>query len=299
MKIRYSEIFNSFQGEAGFAGMPTVWLRTFGCNLECNGFGQKDPTDPSSYVLPYQTIELKNFTKLEELPVFPFGCDSSYSWSNRYKHLVHTKTVEEIADELWQKAQELGANSSSGGWVHWKTDQPIQLCFTGGEPGLWDKQLAELIEVMESRGQSPFQITIETNGTKQFPAIAAKCNRYGIPLYFSISPKLYTVSGEKTAVDYGTIVWALADYQGWLKFVVDGTDRCWEELEDHLNWIKNACVNLTGNIFIFETWIMPVGATKESQEGPTIAQIANEGMKRGYKIATRNHTYVYGNVIGS
>ena len=56
----YSEIFRSIQGEGVYTGVPTVWLRLFGCNLECNGFGQKDPTDPSTYVLPYQEIELKD-----------------------------------------------------------------------------------------------------------------------------------------------------------------------------------------------------------------------------------------------
>ena len=42
---------------------------------------------------------------------------------------------------------------------------------------------------------------------------------------------------------------------------------------------------------------MPVGATKEQQE--TVADIANEAMRRGYKVATRNHAYVYGNQIGT
>ena len=44
----YSEIFRSIQGEGIYTGVPTVWLRMFGCNLECNGFGQDDPTDPDS-----------------------------------------------------------------------------------------------------------------------------------------------------------------------------------------------------------------------------------------------------------
>ena len=67
MKIRYSEMFYSFQGEAELAGTPTVWLRFFGCNLECNGFGQESPEDPSTYELPYKdydtrtvVIELEN-----------------------------------------------------------------------------------------------------------------------------------------------------------------------------------------------------------------------------------------------
>jgi hypothetical protein len=47
-----------------------------------------------------------------------------------------------------------------------------------------------------------------------------------------------------------------------------------------------------------EVWVMPVGATKDQQEAKTVADISIEGMRRGYNIATRNHCYVFGNVIG-
>ena len=36
-KYYYSEIFHSIQGEGHYTGVPTTWLRFFGCNLECNG----------------------------------------------------------------------------------------------------------------------------------------------------------------------------------------------------------------------------------------------------------------------
>jgi subtilase family serine protease len=47
-----------------------------------------------------------------------------------------------------------------------------------------------------------------------------------------------------------------------------------------------------------EVWVMPVGATKDQQEAKTVADISMEAMRRGYNIATRNHCYVFGNVIG-
>ena len=39
MKLRYSEAFYSVQGEGRFVGVPSVFLRTFGCNFRCLNFG--------------------------------------------------------------------------------------------------------------------------------------------------------------------------------------------------------------------------------------------------------------------
>ena len=55
---QYSEIFYSAQGEGHFTGCPTAWLRFFTCNLQCNGFGQEDPTDPRTYDLPYVNVNV-------------------------------------------------------------------------------------------------------------------------------------------------------------------------------------------------------------------------------------------------
>jgi len=46
-KYYYSEIFHSIQGEGHYTGVPTAWIRFFLCNLQCNGFGQINPTDPT------------------------------------------------------------------------------------------------------------------------------------------------------------------------------------------------------------------------------------------------------------
>ena len=69
-------MFWSFQGEAELAGTPTVWLRFFGCNLECNGFGQTHPTKPDTWELPYKDYDLIAVDRVEDLPVWDKGCDS-------------------------------------------------------------------------------------------------------------------------------------------------------------------------------------------------------------------------------
>ena len=38
-KIKVSELFYSIQGEGKFSGVSSVFLRTFGCNFTCGGFG--------------------------------------------------------------------------------------------------------------------------------------------------------------------------------------------------------------------------------------------------------------------
>ncbi len=294
MNIKYSEIFTSFQGEAGFSGMPTIWVRFFGCNLECNGFGQKNPMDESTYILPYKTIDISKYKTLEELPVFEHGCDSSYSWSKQYDSLIHKAEVSDLVDRLialGEKNFGLKSDNSKGFWKHPVTKQPVQLCFTGGEPMLWQKQMLEICMEFKNREMEPLQITIETNGTKPikfFHGLSTTAN-----VFYSVSPKLFSVSGEKNAVDIKLLTTYFEDSPGWLKFVVNGTKACWEELDLYMEKIIPILPS------DWEVWLMPVGATKEQQEGKGVANIANEIMKRGYKVATRNHAYVYGNIIGS
>lgn len=303
MKVRYSEIFFSFQGEAAFAGTPCVWIRLFGCPLECNGFGQKDPTDPSTYVLPYEDVDLSDIKRVEDLPVFSYGCDSSYSWSNRYKHLVHDNSPEEVAELLENELIKAGVTDKN--WQHPVTKQPVMLCFTGGEPMMWQKQMAEIMKSLRARGNVIHQINIETNTVQKLNPLmmyelggcttgSMKKEDRVTKIHFSMSPKLFSVSGEHDVIQMPNLLeYAAYADTSCLKFVHNGSQKAWDELEGlmpHLLFLRSAGT---------EFWIMPVGATKEQQEAPDIAVIAMEAMRRGWKVATRNHCYVFGNKIGT
>lgn len=301
MAIRYSEIFYSFQGEAELAGIPAVWLRFFGCNLNCNGFGQKDPTDPSTYVLPYKDYDLTNIKRVEDLPVWQFGCDSSYSWSAKYKHLAHDNTLEELVDKLI--AQNTNEYNPQGLFVHPVTNQDTMMCFTGGEPMLNQKAIMDILREMHKRGNMPRIVTIETNATKkmsdefrrfinvEFPKMGG--NRW----HWAMSPKLFTVSGEQNVVMPDVI----ADYAKYtistavLKFVCNGTEKNWSELEENLKRIKL----IFGITDVPPVWVMPVGARQEEQTSTFLGPLCIEAMRRGYNVATRNQVAVFGNVIGS
>jgi len=300
MRIRYSEIFYSFQGEAELAGTPSVWLRFFGCNLNCNGFGQKNPTDPSTYELPFQTFDVDSVKSVNDLPVWKFGCDSSYSWSQRFKHLAHDANPAEIADRL------IAANKSEhnpeGLFVHPKTEQPIMLCFTGGEPMMQQKAMMEILRELHRRNNAPAIVTVETNATQtisdelrnfissEFPFLSPGKTRW----HWAMSPKLFTVSGENHVVNAENIhEYTLTNSTSILKFVCNGTTENWNELDKHVNSIRFLCkYNMPA------VWVMPVGATKDVQEDAGIGDLCIEAMNRGYKVATRNHCYVFGNIIG-
>ncbi len=295
MKIRYSEMFYSFQGEAELAGTPTVWLRFFGCNLECNGFGQQDPADESSYELPYKDFDPDSVIAVEELPVWEYGCDSSYSWSKRFKHLAQDTTPEGAAD----KFENLLPHSK---FTHPETGQENMLAFTGGEPMLQQLRMQAILKELIDRGNFPKIITVETNGTKSLKEdlknfINDTLVDLGIRWHWAISPKILYTSGEKDAVHVETFMSYLESVcsTGCLKFVCNGSEQSWLEIENHVKEVKSYCDQ--AEINCPDIWIMPVGATKEAQE--SIAFIANEAMERGYKVATRNHSYVYGNAIGT
>jgi organic radical activating enzyme len=65
MKLKVSEIFYSAQGEGRFIGVPSVFLRTFGCNFTCGGFGMKDRTQMST---EREFIDPTKYRIYEELP---------------------------------------------------------------------------------------------------------------------------------------------------------------------------------------------------------------------------------------
>lgn len=294
-KIRVSEIFASMQGEGRFTGKPSLWIRFFGCNLSCQGFGQKDPTAPSTYVLPHETIDLSNIKQMSELPVFDKGCDSSYSWSHRFKHLAPFMTIDEIVDKLIDLGQEeLGVNIIDDRWIHPVTHVASQLCFTGGEPMLQQRAITKLCEHLVDINAAPPMITIETNATQRLDEVHA-VRLLTQHLHFSCSPKLYSTSGEKDAVKPEVIneYVDLAD-SGILKFVVDGTQRTWDELDQVMQHLSPIIQGTT-----WDTWVMPVNSTIETQSPEHISNIAREALRRGFALSVRAHVHAFGNVMGS
>ena len=291
--VKYSETFYSAQGEGKYVGIPSLWMRFFLCNLQCNGFGQKDPTDPSTYELPYEKLDITDITNVFDLPVFDKGCDSSYTWAKKYRHLITDKTVQEACDELT-------ALLPRGKFIHPDTGQETHMVFTGGEPMLKNTQPAIMgvLEEFQQRKNMPNYVTIETNGTKPITQELADYIAWFTydgtrEWYWSLSPKLWATAGEqpKKAIKPEVIGrYAEVSPHGQLKYVVNGTDESWREVEENTRMFRDAGCD-------FPVWIMGVGGTFEGLV-QTEASIADEAIRRGYYYTSRVHVHIYGNAIG-
>jgi len=291
----YSEIFHSIQGEGQYTGVPTAWLRFFLCNLQCNGFGQQDPTDESTYILPYQDIDPNDYKVMEDLPVFEFGCDSSYSWSKKFKQLQRIGTVEKIASII---RIHMKSDWNPQGLFNFN-DTNQHMCFTGGEPLMKHGQEASvgIMKTFQEEGDAPFSVTYETNGTQPLTDdFISYYNSFiddGRELFFSVSPKLWSVAGEKAKKAIKPAVvkkYSELSPSGQLKFVINGTKESWDEMEDVIDNFRAVGCN-------YPVWVMPVGATVEGQK-LVDGDVAHEAFKRGYNVAARVHTYLFGNLIG-
>lgn len=294
-KYHYSEIFHSIQGEGHYTGVPTAWLRFFLCNLQCNGFGQKDPTDPSTYELPFEDFDVSTVKRVEDLPVWEKGCDSSYTWAKKFKGLMGHETPTVLANKIVDILK--NDSNPEGNFLHPLSKQKQHLCFTGGEPLMITAQAATMAiyKELKKRNNLPGSITYETNGTQilkePFKDWVKNCDT---EIFFSVSPKLFTVSGEKTqkAIKPDNV----AEYYklrntGQLKFVVGDSDREWDEMESTINKFRDAGVE-------WPVWVMPTGAREEEQVAGA-GKVAEKAFKKGYNVAARVHVYLFGNAIGT
>lgn len=294
-KYIYSEIFHSIQGEGHYTGVPTAWIRFFLCNLQCDGFGQKFPTKPETYELPYNDFDAHSVDRVEDLPVWDKGCDSSYTWSKKFKHLMGNATGAELAEKLINIMK--NEHNPDGLFMHPLSKQHNHLCITGGEPLMRHAQNA-FIDIYNNLGDNiPSSITWETNGTQKLSddyKNLIQSDSFKPEAFFSVSPKLWTVAGEKREKAIKPeIVKEYYDLSktGQLKFVVGQTKEEWQDLDEVVTMFRDAGVH-------YPIWIMPVGAREEEQSA-TAGDVAKMAFERGYNVAGRMHVYLFGNAIGT
>ena len=301
-------MFYSLQGEGRYVGVPSVFLRLFGCNFECRGFGQD--RDKSNWLPEEQMPHNRDYPDVKsivDLPVPTFGCDSSFSWGKKWGHLAQYDDIDTIVKKMNEAVNWYGQKERMEGDISaaLKQDDAVHLVITGGEPLLKGFQQG-VFELMAHPDLLTRYVTIETNGTQIFsPYDYFAGHNYMIPdhhrkfgvnknagITWSVSPKLSN-SGESWSEAIRPE--ALASYNAWpysylyLKFVIRG-EYDLVEVEQAISEYDKAGVNICA------VYLMPEGAVDHQMEELKIAKIA---LKHGYKYSPRLHLNLFGNEWGT
>ena len=280
-KIKIAELFYSLQGEGKYVGTPSVFLRTFGCNFTCGGFGMPKGEMSNERF----KIQPEQYKKYDDLPLVHTGCDSYASWDVRFKHLSPMMTTKDIADKIVDMLPN----------KQWKNEH---LVITGGEPLLgWQRSYEELLAHDNMKGLR--YVTFETNGTQKLTDDFKKflfnySNKKGLgdaEFTFSVSAKL-SASGESwddailpevvnTYNNYGTV---------YLKFVID-KDSDIEEVERAVKAYRDYGLEC-------DVYLMPVGGT-DVKYFSNYKAVAEMAMKKGWKYSPRLQVDIWRNAWGT
>lgn len=278
-KLKVAELFYSIQGEGRYMGVPSVFLRTYGCNFTCGGFGM-----PKGQLSDERnSIDADSITEYKNLPLVSTGCDSYASWDPRFKHLSPVLSTDSIADSICDILPH-------GRWY----DE--HLVITGGEPLLgWQRSYPDLLSNEKMKPLK--EITFETNGTQKLSSEFKeylhdwKRNREKNALTFSVSPKL-SVSGEKH--DEAILPDVIHQYQDvgfvYLKFVVASEEDVQEAVDAVAEYKKCG--------FKGPVYLMPVGGV-ESVYTMNAKNVALAAMKLGYRYSDRLQVPLFKNEWGT
>jgi len=277
--LKISELFYSIQGEGRYMGVPSIFLRTYGCNFTCGGFGM-----PKGQLSEERNlIKAETYTDYKSLPLVSTGCDSYASWDPNFKHLSPMLSTDTIVDSIMSM---LPHN-------RWMDEH---LVITGGEPLLgWQRSYTELLSHDNMRGLQ--EITFETNGTQSLHQDLKiylhqwAINRSKGAITFSVSPKL-SISGEKweEAICPEVIYEYSQVGHVYLKFVVANKEDVQEAQQAVEEYRKRG--------FRGHVYLMPCGGV-EKLYTLNARNVANEAMRLGWRYSDRLQVPLFKNEWGT
>lgn len=284
-KIKISELFWSVQGEGQYIGVPSIFLRTFGCNFTCSGFGLPNgelSTEPDKIA---KTVAQD--VTYEKLPLVSIGCDSYASWHPAFKNLSPMMSIEQIVTRM----KELLPNG--------KFSRDKHLIITGGEPLLgWQRAYPDLLNSIIEHNMNLTHLTFETNGTQ---ALSTEFKEYlyrqtvsaGLEVTFSISAKL-PCSGEKwedaIRPDIVKDYMLVPNNRSYFKFVV-ATNQDVEDAEKAVTEYNAAGIDIP-------VYLMPVGGVNSVYELNERA-VADYCRDKGFRFSPRIQVPLYKNAWGT
>jgi organic radical activating enzyme len=280
-KIKVSELFYSIQGEGRYMGVPSVFLRTYGCNFTCQGFGMpRGELSTEANKIAERAIE---FAEYKSLPLVSTGCDSYASWHPAFKDLSPMIETEGLAKAVVDTLP----------FKEWRDEH---LVITGGEPLLgWQRAYPDLLS--QPCMESLKEITFETNGTMRLTSAFKNYlknwnqEKKHREITFSVSAKL-PCSGEPW--DDAIKPEVVCDYENYgtayLKFVI-ATEQ---DFEDAMKATKE--VRAAG--FRGHVYLMPVGGV-ESVYALNNRAVADMAMKAGLRYSDRLQVPLFKNEWGT
>ena len=283
-KLKIAELFYSVQGEGRYMGVPSVFLRVFGCNFKCAGFGM--PRGELSTEAEELAEVAHLYNRYEELPLVSTGCDSYASWHPSFKDLSPMLTTDAIVERIMEILPH-------GEW------RDEHLVITGGEPLLgWQRAYPDLLDHPKMQGLK--EITFETNGTQEISKEFASylhtwAHHHDKDFYreitFSVSAKL-PCSGERW--EEAILPKVVCDYEeygtAYLKFVI-ATEQDFADAECAIAAYRSA--GFTGHIYL-----MPVGGV-ESVYALNNRNVALLAMKHGLRYSDRLQVLLFKNEWGT
>ena len=285
-KIKIAELFYSIQGEGRYMGVPSVFLRTFGCNFKCAGFGMprgEVSHEATDIAATHSMIE--SFQTYEELPLVSTGCDSYASWMPEFKDLSPMLTSDAIAERIMEILP----------YQRWEDEH---LVITGGEPLLgWQRAYPDLLNHPSMTGLK--EITFETNGTQKLtPEFKKYLQEWSQnppfvsrEVTFSVSAKLSCSGEERHEAIKPDVV---CEYQEvgntYLKLVI-ATEEDAEEALEPLDIYR--AEGFTGHCYL-----MPVGGV-ESVYTLNNRRVAELAMKHGLRYSDRLQVPLFKNEWGT
>lgn len=291
-KITYTEIFYSLQGEGRWAGVPSVFFRTYGCNFRCKKFGR--PRDETIEGHNPEVIEIirniDQYNKFEDLPLVTTGCDTYASIYPEFKRFNEHDDVDTIVSKMHAM---IPGQKWDQGW-----DDDIHLVITGGEPLLgYQKLYPELLEQCRSNGLR--NLTFETNGSQElYPEVQdylyeefTRVGRDRDRLTFSVSPKL-PCSGEKWENAINPKIVKSYEMIGmtYLKFVVATR----EDVAD----AERAVAEFREAGFGGPVYLMPMGGVPQVYNLNT-QEVARLALERGWRYSPRLQVDIWRNAWGT
>jgi organic radical activating enzyme len=294
-KITYTEVFYSLQGEGKWAGVPSVFFRTYGCNFRCKKFGRTDDFEGHNPevvdIIEMVKANPNKYKKFEDLPLVTSGCDTYASIYPEFKSFNEQDEPDTIVDKMHAL---IPNNRWSGDW----DNDDVHLVITGGEPLLGYQRLyPDMIQRCRENGLR--NLTFETNGSQAlYPEVEeylyqefTRNGRDYDKLTFSVSPKL-PCSGE--AWDKAINPKIVKSYEmigyTYLKFVV-ATRKDVEDADRAVAEFREA--GFGGPIYL-----MPLGGVPQVYNLNT-QEVATLAMERGWRYSPRLQVDIWRNAWGT